>query len=281
MEQDVTRGHKTSKENLVKNNFDPAIKIDLPSDEFDIEHIDFRPVTRGLGINMSKDREMHSNFTRKIKSNHAFNTQRDSKSNLHLDPSGRSCSVKEEPLKKYPNDFNDTQIDQMNNTNHLFENVADTIKSSDYSKGNLKNHRIIKSQLNEVKTVSQLLAWLVDFFIITMGLTLSFVLLGLSSGIDYKTLISVLNPVDLILFPITFFTIYYVTYFTILDLVATPGKIILGIKLANCDEGRVSAKQTFIRSVVTILSIMIFGLPLLMDFQGKLSATKLVKDKWK
>ena len=66
-------------------------------------------------------------------------------------------------------------------------------------------------------------------------------------------------------------------YFSILDLSNSPGKTILGIRLVKSDDTQVSAKQTFTRALITLLSGVALFLPTLLDFQGRLSETKVVK----
>ena len=70
---------------------------------------------------------------------------------------------------------------------------------------------------------------------------------------------------------------YYLLYFTILDLIGSPGKNLVGIRLIRNDGGRLHFRHTFVRSIITILSSAVLFFPLLMDFQGKLTDTKIVR----
>jgi hypothetical protein len=75
-----------------------------------------------------------------------------------------------------------------------------------------------------------------------------------------------------------FFSFLFLFYFTVLELASTPGKMIFSLKLETTVGKKLSIDQTLIRSVVTLLSFVTVGMPLLFDFQGKLSDTKIVEN---
>ena len=74
------------------------------------------------------------------------------------------------------------------------------------------------------------------------------------------------------------FPFFFLFYFTLLDVVTSPGKKIFSIRLISTTSEKVKIDQTLIRSVVTLFSFVTIGMPLLFDFQGKLSDTKAVED---
>ena len=75
-----------------------------------------------------------------------------------------------------------------------------------------------------------------------------------------------------------FFSFLFLFYFTLLELASTPGKRIFDLKLETTVGKKLSIDQTLIRSVVTLLSFITVGMPLLFDFQGKLSDTKVIEN---
>ncbi|MFT6068798.1 MAG: putative RDD family membrane protein YckC [Bacteriovoracaceae bacterium] len=75
-----------------------------------------------------------------------------------------------------------------------------------------------------------------------------------------------------------FFSFLFLFYFTILELASTPGKRIFDLKLDTTVGKKLSIDQTLIRSVVTLLSFLTAGMPLLFDFQGKLSDTRVIEN---
>jgi hypothetical protein len=80
------------------------------------------------------------------------------------------------------------------------------------------------------------------------------------------------------LFGASSFSIFYLSYFSILDLQSTPGKSLLNLHLLRENNKEVSLRDSFFRSVITLLSFVTLGLPCLIDFQGKLTDTKVVED---
>jgi uncharacterized RDD family membrane protein YckC len=62
----------------------------------------------------------------------------------------------------------------------------------------------------------------------------------------------------------------------VLDLTGSPGKTIMGIRLLKLDNKEVTVKNTFTRSAVSLLSFIALFLPMVIDFQGRLSDTKTV-----
>ena len=94
---------------------------------------------------------------------------------------------------------------------------------------------------------------------------------------QFQMLARIISNQDLIAFTASIFSIYYLLYFTILDLSASPGKTILGLRLIKTDNTSVSVKHTFTRALISLFSSIALFLPMLLDFQGRLSDTKVVK----
>ena len=95
--------------------------------------------------------------------------------------------------------------------------------------------------------------------------------------IQFQILSRLISTQDLIVFTSSIFSIYYLLYFTILDLSTSPGKTIMGIRLLRTDNKNVAVKNTFIRALISLVSSVALFLPMLLDFQGRLSDTKVVK----
>jgi uncharacterized RDD family membrane protein YckC len=129
----------------------------------------------------------------------------------------------------------------------------------------------------DVPAIMQFSAWLIDLAVVLALVAITAACLVLASGLNYSLISKLVTKSDLILFSATIFSIYYILYFTILDLSGSPGKIILGIKLTTTDSSQIAIKNTFTRSLVSLLSILGFCLPMLLDFQGRLSDTKIEK----
>lgn len=128
------------------------------------------------------------------------------------------------------------------------------------------------------KPLTQFMAWFVDLALV---LAISTSLLGLFvvvSGLTINQFYQIIGPNDLLLFGATSFSIFYLSYFSILDLQVTPGKGLFNLQLLRENNKEVSLKDSFLRSFITLLSFVTLGLPCLIDFQGKLTDTKVVED---
>jgi uncharacterized RDD family membrane protein YckC len=136
------------------------------------------------------------------------------------------------------------------------------------------------SSMVKYKTASgttQFFAWIIDVLVVASFVAITGTLLVFASGIQFEMLARLISTQDLIAFTVAIFSIYYLLYFTILDLSASPGKTIMGLRLLRTDNSNVTIKNTFSRALISLLSSITLFLPMLLDFQGRLSDTKVVK----
>ena len=136
---------------------------------------------------------------------------------------------------------------------------------------------ITKPNLVDVAIWPQLMAWVIDIFIIALGTM--FIILC-SSFLTFGDFIAPFySPFsrDFYLLFSTLFALFYLFYFTLLDLNSSVGKSLFTIKVMPVDKDQIEMKDTFIRAFVTLVSLMGLGIPTLLDFQGKLSKTTLKK----
>lgn len=71
--------------------------------------------------------------------------------------------------------------------------------------------------------------------------------------------------------------IFFLTYFSFLEVGVTPGKALFKMGTVSKSGKGLSLVGAFIRSLITLLSFLALGVPLLFDFQGKLSDSIVVK----
>jgi hypothetical protein len=90
---------------------------------------------------------------------------------------------------------------------------------------------------------------------------------------------SVFTPKEIILFTTGVFSIYFLFYFSVLDLSSTVGKSIMGLEIRTLEGKRPGIQNTFSRSLVTLLSIPLLGLPILTVIEEKISGIKVYKRK--
>lgn len=247
----------------------PPIQIDL--DEFQISEDTFKPMTKGLGFHQDTKRPSFKPSPKEVK----------------------SFGSPKSPLGASLNSMPASTIGQANAAKPVMGNQLPSGLEAFYGKTkepaqtetNLFEQKITKeekkaattSNLKTAAQTSQFLAWAIDVAVIAAFVALTGALLVFASGIDYRMYSRLISPQDLAAFTAAIFSIYYLLYFTILDLSATPGKTIFAIRLVKADGGAVSVKHTFARAIISLFSGVALFLPMLLDFQGRLSDTKLVK----
>lgn len=231
--------------------------INLSFDDFEISAESFKPVTKGLGFHQEQKKTTFKPVT------HAKMET--------LRPTG--------PLNNISRDL-EVRIKKQTPTGLEAFYGASSVTAfptpEALSEVKISNAKTADIQLT-VSPLIQFSAWLIDLIIILGLVVITGTCLVLTSGIDYSLILKLVSRSDLLIFSSSVFAIYYILYFTILDLSATLGKIIFGIRLAGTDNNGFSVKNTFVRSVVSLLSMMVFCFPMFLDFQGRLSDTKIIK----
>ncbi|AUN96597.1 RDD family protein [Bacteriovorax stolpii] len=240
------------------------IQIDL--DEFQISEDSFKPMTKGLGFHHDVKRPSFKPAPKEVKPFAPSKMPMSSLSSMpsvsqpkttvgsHL-PSGLEAfygTTKPAPTMEVPN---------------LFEQPV--------KKEEVKTEKAASKKT--AAQTSQFFAWIVDVLVIASFVALTGALLVFASGIEFHMYSRLISTQDLAAFGAAIFSIYYLLYFTILDLSSTPGKTIFGIRLVKADGSEVSVKHTFTRALISLLSGVALFLPMLLDFQGRLSDTKVVK----
>lgn len=242
------------------------IQIDL--DEFQITEDTFKPMTKGLGFHHDVKRPSFKPAPKEVK------------------PFAPSKSPMTSSLSSMPS-LNQTAKTPVGS--HLPSGLeafygakpqAETNLSQNLFEQPVKKEEVKTAPVSTKKTAaqsSQFLAWIVDVLVIASFVALTGALLVFASGIELHMYSRLISNQDLATFGAAIFSIYYLLYFTILDLSATPGKTIFGIRLVKSDGSEVSVKHTFARALISLVSGVALFLPMLLDFQGRLSDTKVVK----
>jgi len=118
---------------------------------------------------------------------------------------------------------------------------------------------------------------ILDTIIVASSVIFLDICMGFIAFSDALGFFTKLKFIDLLVFDSILFVLFHSFYFTIMDINGTLGKLLLKIKLVQRYGGPVELKHTFTRSVIVLLSSLVIFVPLLFDFQGKLSDTKIVK----
>lgn len=239
-----------------------AVQINF--DDFEISENSFKPVTKGLGFHHEQKRQNSFRTTPKeIKNNSAtkslhpllndLDTNNQKKVGANV-PSGLEAFYGKAPEHK--------KVEEVK--------LADTTTL-------LSNNEVQYIEKKNASIVLTFAAWAIDLLVVLAFSIITTTLLVWASGINFNTFLRIVPMEDTIIFSAILFSIYYMLYFTILELNGTPGKTIFGLKLVTLSNRPITVRHTFIRSIVSLLSFVALFLPMLVDFQGRLSETKVIK----
>lgn len=243
----------------------PPIKIDL--DEFQINEDTFKPMTKGLGFHQDTKRPSFKPAPKEVK------TFGSSKLAVKQTFSSIATNIESPKSSKNTNQLPSGLeafygAKGVIETENLFERSQDKLE--------IKPERTIVNK-KAAPQVLQFFAWIIDVLVVASFVALTGAVLVFSSGIEITMYSRLISVKDLGIFTTAIFSIYYLLYFTILELSATPGKTIFGIRLVSSSGRQVSVKHTFARALISLFSGVALFLPMLLDFQGRLSDTRVVK----
>ncbi|HLE11971.1 MAG: hypothetical protein A2504_06320 [Bdellovibrionales bacterium RIFOXYD12_FULL_39_22] len=246
-----------------------TMPINFPADEIDLDDISFMPMTDGLGFH----NDPHKNFSKaQLKSSKSVKSSAAiSRGNIPQVPIATfDPQIQQNSLRNFY-DFNqkDTVGEKQRERDHARIVHAQSITSAKARETKLANMKI--------KYINQPLAWIVDVLIIALAVVTTFFFFWLAADIQLSALGKIIAAQEILIFSVAMFVLYYLIYFSILELSATPGKALLKIRLAKTDTQDLAIKNSATRAVITLLSFLVGGLPLFMDFQGKLSDTCVEK----
>ena len=254
--------------NSTHSKITPPIKIDF--DEFNISEDTFKPMTKGLGFHQDTKRPSFKPAPKEVK---VFGSSKSTvKKTLSSIPTSIGAPKSNHTANQMPSGleaFYGSQPATQSDTQNLFEKPL-------HKNSEVKQDKAITTRKAASQT-TQFLAWIIDLLVIVSFVALTGALLVFASGIEFTMYSRLISPKDLGIFTSTIFAIYYLLYFTILELSATPGKTIFGIRLVTTSGKEVSVKHTFTRALISLFSGVALFLPMLLDFQGRLSDTKVVK----
>ena len=146
------------------------------------------------------------------------------------------------------------------------------------------NKKVLKKKVPKKKEAEfflQFFAWLLDLIFIGLIASMAILGMGLMAHIFDKTslkmVVLTLTRINGLMGMGVLFTITYLLYFTYGDIATSLGKKIIGIKLVTKSGKNPTSRMTLVRSLVTVFSLAFLGIPMLFDFHGKLSNTKIVR----
>ncbi|MCB9060432.1 MAG: RDD family protein [Halobacteriovoraceae bacterium] len=233
--------------------------ININSD-FDLDHLEFRPINKGLGFHQNTNKDRVGPVKRKVivNSNTLENQKR---SRLEARTNSKVS------LGTYKNG-----TDPIYDKKEFLLNEEKKVTSTD-KEISVKNVDLsIKASKFEI-----FVAWLIDLVIVLFFLAVTGIFLILGSGIDLDLIESLINKQEIYLFGGLLFIFYYFLYFTVLDVSGTPGKNTLGLKVVDESGKTVRMKSLFVRTSLSLVSFILLGLPNVLNIHGAVSKTSVIK----
>lgn len=248
---------------ISEHSLTPEKNRTIPVDEDFFEEFHFKPLSKGLGFH-KKEQETVRFAKRDLQV-----TSTNPKQVRHSSASFNSIQAK---LGTTVNEASATSISK---------DDLGAIYSSSPTHSAPLNLNLKKESVTKYKTASkwkQFLAWFIDVTIIAVGQILMLGLLFFAAGIKFSAYKGLLIQPDILVLQLVLFSFIYMLYFTIMDLGQSLGKSLLKLKLVNISNSQVSASMTGTRSFVSLVSLVLLGLPLVLGFQDKISDTYLIED---
>ena len=225
------------------------------NEEFNFDEVSFKPLTKGLGFH-KKDPPKAVISNPSVKPSPIQNKFRGSQT---------LPSKSQESLGTFYEHSN------------IWPNKAEEDSPHETDGTNTSGNAVFCS----ASSFEQLSSYAVDIFIVTILTSVTFVCFFYFSPIKASEIASFLMSASLLKAFFILFSVFYITYFSFLDLDGTPGKTLFNLRLVDLNDKEVTFKHTFLRSLITLSSFLVAFLPLIVDFHGKLSDSKLVKDEKK
>ncbi len=233
--------------------------ITLNLDEFDLDSFELKPINKGLGFH--GDRVLDKVVIRKT-----------GVTDIGFGRSEQSAPLLtgNKFLQNRPQEHASAGL--MNGVEAIYGTKKEKIKVKRTVKEN------IEPVLKEASYFNMITAFVIDLSIIiftTLLLLVSFYYIGFHQltmeGFQEFILESFIY-VGLI------FALCFLSYFSLLEPVGTIGKRSLSLQVCqSCSNGAVTIRQSFTRSFVTLLSLTLVGVPLILDFQSKLSGSRVIQ----
>ncbi len=262
--KDISTNEQKSKKNSIVLSFD------------DQDDFEFKPLTKGLGFHHTEKKQTQ------VRTNTGV-------MNRSISAAGARKSIPTNPsLKSTPTQKLATPNSLPQELKAFYETPAEptsmpalpSVGSAQVQEVKVSTKTpILSEEVKSAPRIIQLSAWIVDIVVISFFVVATMSALFFMLGIEFSSWKEVLLLDRNYIVPISLFAIYYILYFGILDLVGGVGKTLMGLKVVSRVPGeKISFFKTLLRSIVSLLSLGAFGLPHIVDFQGKLSDTEVVSE---
>lgn len=240
----------------------------MEHDDLNLDSLDFKPINKGLGFHQktSVQPKKQPSFATKLnkvqettQSMNVLNTSHSRIKDLNSEMSKTTIS----------NKIQDSTSAGLNKIYNLSNN--DSANSSQININPVTVTANLKNSLS-----MQFFSWVIDLLFLVFTIFAIMTVAGyLVFGDIY--IIYKYSILDFYILGSILFTIFYIFYFSILDLDKTIGSSLLGLKLVKENGSKVQFKDTALRAFLTFLSIPLFGFPFILNLPSRLSKTKVLR----
>lgn len=243
------------------------IALELESDD----EFDFKPITKGLGFHQSVKKTTPARTTSAGVMNRSLSSAR---------PQGTQKIPQVPSLNSTPTQSLSSASSLPQELKAFYETPAATQTESAAIRQKAATQNLeVETRTPTAGSIIQLAAWLIDLVVIAIFVLATMAALFYTLEIDFSVWKEVITRSRNYVVPLSLFSIYYILYFGVWDLVGGLGKTLMGIKVVSRVKGeKLSFLKTSLRAVISLLSLAVFGLPHIVDFQGKLSDTEVVSE---
>lgn len=231
----------------LSNNTNETLKEKMSSFSIDGENFEFTTINDGLGFNKTKKK----NATTSVSDKHLRNLQ--------------TNTIKNKTVPKVQNEAYINLFEQKEEEKVLETDKQNVVEDKEYRSPSI---------------VLKFGCWLIDVTIILFMMALTAFFLFYTTGIQWKMVTSSVFTTEVSIFATSMFALYYLIYFSILDISETSsiGKLICNIKVISASEQRFGFTKAFLRSFISLLSIPLVGLPVIMKLHDFVTGTMVVKN---
>ena len=232
--------------------------------EFDLDNFSFEAIDKGLGF--------HHKET-KLQKESASSSFRLQNNNLNTTKKINEVPV---PTLKTDKSLGVSEI-SLDEAYSFSENIENPSLESSRTTEDSEHYEspLIESSLEKVSA-----AWAVDLTLILLSIVSALILFASATGISFNEFQEFFSRKESQIFIGVFFTIFYLLYFSVLDLNSSPGKLLFGTRLVTSSKDRLTVFNTFSRALIILISIPLFMLPLIFGVHNKLSGTISIEEKW-
>lgn len=134
-----------------------------------------------------------------------------------------------------------------------------------------------KKTLKAAGLPERITAQMVDSIIITFAVAATLAAMLFLAQVPFTQSLQLLTSIDIAPVVMILWLFVYISYFTILETRQTPGKSLMRLCVVDMNDERLNLSRSLERTVFRTLSWLALGFPLLMNFHGRLSRSKVVK----